>query len=138
MADKSDFLSESMLRVILRGEALKVLKKGNPFWLSLHDADPGAEGRQDNHELDYPGYSRIAIKRAADWDVSGPKATLSRQVEFGLCTGGEKVYAQFAALGTDETGPGELLYRLRALQPILIEPGVRPRVPAGSLTISES
>ena len=134
--DKGEAWGEIVLRAALLGEAIK-FRAQRALWLGLCSEEPNTGGGQDEQELDYTGYARVRVPRnEATFKFDGPQATLAVDVIFPLCAAGE-AFATHAILGVEQSGGGIMLYRLRARLPIEIVPGVRPVVPAGSLTIVE-
>lgn len=112
-----------------------------PLYLSLHTADPGAEGNQGTNEVDYPGYGRIAIPRdGSAWTVKDGRAVNALVIEWPVSQGRGQT-AKFFSIGTEAFGSGELIRRGRLSKPVdglEIVPGMIPVAKPGSLVLIES
>lgn len=82
------------------------------LYAALHSADPGEAGDQTTSELAYTGYSRQAIPRSsAGWTVSGNQVSNAALVQFGNCTAGGPVTANYVSVGVAASGASMVLYR---------------------------
>jgi len=82
------------------------------LYAALHSADPGEAGDQTTSELSYTGYSRQAVPRSsAGWTVSGNQVSNAALIQFGNCTAGGPVTANFVSVGVAASGASVILYR---------------------------
>lgn len=82
------------------------------LYAALHSADPGEAGDQTTSELSYTGYSRQAIARSGSgWTVSGNQVSNAALIQFGNCTAGGPVTANFVSVGVAASGASVILYR---------------------------
>lgn len=84
------------------------------LYVSLHTADPGADGDQTTNEVAYTGYARVSVARTTTgWIVSDVDGSvdLAAPVEFGVCTAIDApIVATYFGVGLDATLAGTLLY----------------------------
>lgn len=81
------------------------------LYLSLHTADPGADGSQTTSETAYTGYARQAVARsAAGFTVTGQSVTLTSAISFPAAATTDTDVLMFWAVGRDATLAGEILY----------------------------
>ena len=134
----SNAFANDLLRLVFHGATIDGLAADitgglGQLYISLHTEDPGAAGTQETSEVDYEGYTRIAIPRTADgFTIDGTVMNPTEAWEFGEMTAGDPQTATYMAIGTDETGPGKILFRA-AMQPtIALAEGVTPRLRTSS------
>jgi hypothetical protein len=112
------------------------LELGEYFYLSLHTKNP-VGGDQKTHEVSYPGYKRVAVKRdTSGWEVNENCVSLLGVASFPQCTDKIDIEAPFIAFGTHETGEGMILYvgECAKDEPFYIFKGVTPQLtPATTL-----
>lgn len=105
-------------------------------YLALFQTDPGAAGT--GTEVDYSGYARrpITFAPAAINGSVGEKKN-SNLIEFATVPSSVGLIAAYAAIMTSASG-GSIVYygALGANYPLIM--GVKPTVPIGSLTVTES
>lgn len=140
---KSNTFENDLLKLIFNGTAIANLADnaaGSPLtnlYVSLHTADPGEAGDQTTSEISYTGYSRIAVARTSGgWTVTANSVSPNAPVEFGEMTGGAGGTVTHAAIGTDATGTGKILYSGALTPTIAVALGVIPRIKTTS-TITE-
>lgn len=108
------------------------------LWVSLHTADPGEAGDQTTSEAAYTDYERVSVARASGaggWTISGNSVSPTDVVAFPQASGGTETITH-AAIGTDETGTGKILYKGALTPNIAVATGVTPRITDTS-TITE-
>lgn len=105
------------------------------LYLALFQTDPGADG--SGTEVSYSGYERITIT----WGAAAINGSLGEKkntnlIEFATVpsTSG---YAAYAAVMTSSSGGSVVYYGALGANYQLIA-GIKPTVPIGSLTITES
>lgn len=134
MSAKSKAFENDLLKLIFNGTAISGLADNSSvpltaLYLALHTADPGESGNQSTNEVNYTGYSRVAVARTAGgWTVSGNSASPAAPIEFGEMTAGTSGTATFATIGTDPSGAGKVLYRGALTPTIPYSVGVTPRL----------
>lgn len=107
------------------------------LYLALHTADPGETGVQNTSEVNYTGYSRIAVARtSAGWTVTGNSVSPTSAIEFGEMTSGTPGTATHVSVGTASSGAGKILYRGTLTPTVSYNVGVVPRLRTTS-TITE-
>lgn len=83
------------------------------LYVSLHTGDPSDEGDQDDNEVTYGSYARVAVARnSGAWTVSGTppiKVNPTAAIVFPTSTSGTQT-ANFFGIGTAVSGAGKLLY----------------------------
>lgn len=106
------------------------------LYLALFSTNPAADG--SGTEIDYAGYSRVPITWSDSQIVGsiGEKKN-SNLIEFTTVPSATGLTAAYAAIMTLSAG-GDVVYYgpLGANYPLI--QGVKPTVPVGSLTITES
>lgn len=122
MSKSNTFENELLLlifqnaNVALIGDAtgLRGSSTAGSLYVSLHTADPGEAGSaQTTSEVSYGSYARVAVARTAGgWAVSGNQASPVAAVTFPTGTTGTVAQnALWAAVGTDASGTGKILFR---------------------------
>jgi hypothetical protein len=107
------------------------------LFLSLHTGDPSAGGAQTTSEATYGNYTRMPVTRnLSGFTVSGNAVTLTAAVIFPTASSGSE-NETFAAVGTNVTGSGKILYRGPITPALNITTGIAPQLTAGT-TITES
>ena len=105
-------------------------------YLALFQTDPGAAGT--GTEVTYSGYARKAITwgaAAINGSVGEKKNT--NLIEFATVPSSDGLIAAYAAIMTAASGGSVVYYgALGANYPLIM--GVKPTVPIGSLTVTES
>lgn len=80
------------------------------LYVSLHTGDPGEAGDQTTNEATYTSYARVAVARSGSgWTVTGNSVSPAATIAFPTATGGSETITH-AAVGTDASGAGKLLY----------------------------
>ncbi len=105
------------------------------LWVSLHTADPTANGTQASNETTYTGYTRVSVSRTTQgWTLTStasmhPQTTIS----FPQCAGGTATISYFA-IGTNGTAgqAGYLLYSGTVTPNISVSSGVTPQLTTAS------
>lgn len=102
---------------------------GDNLYISLHTADPGADGNQASNEVSYTGYERVTLPRNANWFViNGTVMNPAQTIEFGEMTGGDSQTVVYMCIGMDKTGAGKVLFRFALTPGITTGVGVMPRI----------
>lgn len=105
-------------------------------YLALFQTDPGAAGT--GTEVNYSGYARKLITwgaAAINGSVGEKKNT--NLIEFATVPSSDGLIAAYAAIMTAASGGSVVYYgALGANYPLIM--GVKPTVPIGSLTVTES
>ena len=136
----SNAFAGDVLKLIFNGEAIAGLADNavagplGSLYLSLHTADPGADGNQGSSEVAYTGYARMPVSRdGAGFTVNDAAMHPATVVEFGQMTAGEPALATHLGIGTAESGAGKLLFRLPLTAPgITLNVNTTPRIRATS------
>lgn len=106
------------------------------LYVSLHTADPGEAGDQTTSEATYTSYARVAVARSgAGWTVTSSSVSPAANIDFPSCASGTNTITH-AAIGTDSSGAGTLLYSGAVSPNISVTTGVQPRISISS-TITE-
>ena len=103
------------------------------LYLSLNTGTLSGNALQDTHEAKYPGYARVATTRSPEnWTVSGENVFLAKEVSFPLCV--EKAYEteKYFTVGTQATGPGQVLYYGTLYPNLIVVSGVIPQLTPAS------
>lgn len=139
---KSNAFENDLLELIFNATAIANLADNaatsplTNLYVSLHTADPGEAGNQTTNECAYTSYARVAVARTSGgWVVTDNSVSPAADITFAEATGGTET-ATHAAIGTDSTGTGKILYSGAISPNISIVTGVTPRIGAGS-TITE-
>ena len=107
------------------------------FYISLHTADPTETGDQEENEISYTGYARVAVARTTGgWTVTGNTVENAAEVEFPQSSGGTGGDTNYFGIGTASTGPGNLILSGQNTQVITVANGIQPRYSAGELTVT--
>lgn len=107
------------------------------LYVSLHTADPGEAGDQEENECAYTSYARVAVARSgAGWTVDGNSVSPVDEIEFPQATGGSETATHFA-VGTAASGAGKILYYGTVTPNIIIANGVTPILSTGATAITE-
>lgn len=115
-------------------EGLRGSVTAGSFWLALYSTDPGETGA--GTELDYSNYSRVEIPRTDTYfDITGPDATNKTILNFGQNLGTSQT-ANNWGLHTAASGSGNCIFYGDVTIPLVIDTGVIPSVPVGSLKIT--
>jgi len=109
------------------------------FYISLHTADPGGTGDQTTNEATYTSYARVSVARStAGWTVTtADPATAENDaaITFPQATGGTDTITHFG-IGTDSTGPGNLLFTGALNSSLAVSSGITPEFAANALTVT--
>lgn len=140
---KSTTFENDLLKLIFNGTPITGIADNaatsplTQLYLSLHTGDPEA-GNQTTNETAYTGYARLPLARTTGgWTVTGNSVSPVTAVEFGECTASPGAQVTYAAIGTDVSGTGKILYSGVLSTPITMAVGVAPRIKTTS-TITES
>jgi hypothetical protein len=107
------------------------------LYVSLHTADPDEPGNQTSSEINYTGYSRVAVPRnSGGWVVSGGVVSPVSDISFGQMTGGTGGVVTHFGIGKLSSGTGELLYSGSVSPHISVTNGVAPQLTPAT-TINE-
>lgn len=143
----SNTFANDLLRLIFNGTAIAGLADNatsgalTNLYLSLHTADPGAGGNQSTSEVNYTGYTRLSVARAAaGFTITGVTMNPTAMMEFGEMTAGTNQTATHMCIGTAATpGTGKVLFRFLLSPSIECKLGVTPRLrTTTSLTVVTS
>ena len=103
------------------------------LYVSLHTADPGEAGNQTTSEISYTGYARVAVARSpAGFTVINNSVSPAAEISFGAMTAGTGGTATHAAIGTDPSGTGKILYKGALSPTIAVANGVTPKMTTAS------
>ena len=103
------------------------------LYVALHTADPGEGGNQSTNEVNYTGYSRVAVQRTgAGWTLAGQTISPTAVIEFGEMTAGTSGTAVYATVGTAGSGAGKVIIRGALSPTIPFQVGTVPRIRANS------
>lgn len=140
---KSNAFENDLLKLIFNGTPIANLADNaasaplTNLYLSLHVGDPGEAGDQTTNEVSYTGYARMAVARTgAGWVVTGNSVSPAANVEFGEMTDGAGGLVTHAAIGTNASGAGKILYSGALIPNINVALGITPRIRTTS-TITE-
>lgn len=135
---ESDLLKLIFNAVAIAGIADNAAAPLTALYLSLHTADPGNAGNQNTSETAYIGYARVAVNRTSGgWVVTGSSVSPAANIDFGSCTASPGGAVTHAAIGTDASGAGKILYSGALTPSITMATGFAPRIPPSS-TITEN
>jgi hypothetical protein len=102
-------------------------------YVSLHDADPGAAGKQDGNELVYDSYARVGVAcNPSNWSVVNGVVRPVNAIVFPRKTGGINPTARWVSIGLEATGPGKVIARGPLTPQLVIANNIRPVIEAGS------
>jgi hypothetical protein len=118
MAAKSEYYETGLLLLIFNAVDFATFADNTSsgpltdLWVSLCTASPAAGGDQETNEAAYTSYARVSVARdATGWTVSGGTVNPLVPVTFPTATGaGDDETETHWAVGTDASGPGNLLY----------------------------
>jgi hypothetical protein len=103
------------------------------LYVALYTVTPSDAG--GGTECAYTSYARVATTPGTDWAVTGNEAENANEIAFPTATGGSETVVAFGIL--DAATLGNLLYWGALSTSRLVENGITPHFPAGSLTITE-
>jgi len=146
MSGKADTWEQALLDLLFLntnaasiGDAtgLRGSSTAGSLYLSLHTADPGETGDQDDSEVGYGSYARKAVARSGSgWTRTGSSISPAADQSFVTGSSGSIVTATHFGIGTDSSGAGKLLYS-GALSPnIPTGNGITPTIKSTS-TVTE-
>jgi len=100
----------------------------------LHTADPGEAGDQNDSEVGYGSYARVAKARSgAGFTRTGSSVSPASAAAFPTGTSGAVTSAPYFGLGTDSgTGAGTLLYSGDITPPLATGNGITPQLGTGT------
>ena len=105
----ADTTENDLIKAIAYGDAVPAWNAS--LYISLHSANPGETGDQDTSEATYTSYDRVAVLRdMTGWTVTANQAVTVDPVIFPQCTGGGPEDLTHFAVGTDATGPGQIIF----------------------------
>lgn len=140
---KANTFEADMLKLIFQAVAIANLADNaassplTNLYLSLHTSDPGEAGDQTTNEISYTGYARVAVARTTGgWAITGTSISPVADVTFPASTGGTGGTATHAAIGTDISGAGKILYSGALSPTIAVANGVTPVIKTTS-TVTE-
>lgn len=107
------------------------------LYVALHTADPGEGGSQTTSETAYGSYARQAIARTTGgFTVSGGGVTNAADVVFPTASSGPSTITHWS-IGVASSGASMILYSGAVTPNPVVNTGVTPRIPAGSMNITE-
>jgi hypothetical protein len=138
---KSTQFAESELKLIFNGTPITNLadsaavSPATQLYVTLHTADPGADGDQTVNEVSYPGYARVAVPRDdANWTVVGNTVSIVNSAVFPQRTdAGAAVTATHASVGLVASGAGMKMYSGALSVPIVIQQNTKPELEPGAI-----
>lgn len=108
------------------------------LYLSLHTADPGVGNSQLTNETSYTNYVRVAVARTVGgWTVSLNSAVNAALKQFAQC-GASGATITHVAIGTADSGAGNVLYAGQLNSPLAVSNGIQPQFAPGALTVTET
>ena len=132
MSGKTVPFANAILKLLFNGTPIPGLAdnaSASPLTIwecSLHTAMPTID--QSHYEVNYTGYSRIAVARSTDgFVVNGNGVSPVNAIAFPECISGT-MYATYLGIGTAHTGAGVLMFRYPLSPSISIYPGQDPRI----------
>jgi hypothetical protein len=127
MPAKSSIYSNALLRFVFNSTPVAELGSLN-LYVSLHNANPGANGNQSTNECDYSGYARAAVAKTSNaWIVVANTVSPAVPIVFPTVVSGVDVVTHFG-IGTEPSGDGLLLYYGSVLPTIGITTGITPQL----------
>lgn len=126
--------------IALIGDAtgLRGSSTAGSLYVGLHTSDPGEAGNQSSNECAYTSYARVAVARTSGgWTVTADVGTNAADITFPKATGGTETATHFS-IGTASSGTGKLLFKGALASSLAISNNVRPKIEAGTLTITAS
>jgi hypothetical protein len=141
MGQKGTEFASDLLKLIFQNMGIRGLaepcRPAGSLYISLHTDDPGPGGNQTTNEAQYAGYGRVEIERSPNgWTVVGNTVSPAMLYAFPKGRAGGEL-CTYAAIGTDPSGPGRILYRGKLTPSITTGNGITPEIPPSS-TITES
>lgn len=131
----SNTFANDLLKLIFNGTAIAGLADNaassplTSLHLSLHTADPGAGGSQATSEVNYTGYSRLAVARnGTGFTITGTVMNPTATLEFGEMTGGTNQTVTHMCIGTAASGAGKVLARFTVSPTVPLQVNVTPRL----------
>lgn len=127
-----------MLSLLLQGVSITDLAVASTnisaIQVSLHTGDPGDTGTQGTSEVNYSGYTRIAVTRStAGFVVSGGSASPVAAITFPEAASTTTMTATHCAFGEATASTGGKIYYSGTISPnINIGSGVQPRLTTAS------
>lgn len=113
---KGNTFENDLLKLIFNGTTIANIADNagasplTNLYVSLHTGDPGEAGIQTTNEATYTSYARVAVARSGSgWTVTGNSVSPAATIAFPTATGGSETITH-AAVGTDASGAGKLLY----------------------------
>lgn len=132
MAGKSTAFANELLKLIFNATNIANVAdnaSASPItnWeLSLHTAIPTID--QSHNEVNYTGYTRIAVARTpAGFVVTGNAVSPANNIQFPSCSAGSMT-ATYLGIGTAHSGAGVLKFAFPLAPAISIFPGQVPRI----------
>lgn len=139
---KGDTFENDLLKLIFNATAIANIAdnaSSSPLtnlYVSLHTGDPGDSGDQTTNEAAYGSYARVAVARSGSgWTVSANSVSPAANIDFPAASSGTETITH-AAIGTDVSGTGKILYSGAVSPNISVTTGVQPRVSTAS-TVTE-
>lgn len=129
---KGNTFENDLLGLIFNGDAIANLADNaatsplTNLYVSLHTSSPGEAGNQATNEATYTSYARVAVARTSGaWTVTANSVSPAAAITFPTATGGTETITH-AAIGTDASGAGKLLYYGAISPNISVTTGVAP------------
>lgn len=124
--------ANDLAKLILNADAIADLAEDDStspltdLYLSLHTADPGAAGDQEENEAAYTDYARVAVPRDnTGFTVTGNVVNPAANIDFPECAGGSEIITH-VMIGTASSGAGKQLLRGAITPPLSISTGKTP------------
>lgn len=140
---KSNQFENDLLKLIFNATAIANIADNaassplTNLYLSLHTGDPGEAGNQTTNECAYGSYARVAVSRnSGGWTISGNTASNTALAQFPECTSGSETIT-YAAIGTDSSGTGKILYSGALTASRSVSSGIQPQFAASALSVTE-
>ena len=136
MAAKAAAYANSLLQLIFNAVTITGLAQDNTsgtpltnLYVALHTADPSASGLQNNNEISYTPYARIAIVRTSSgFTVSGNSVSPAATVVFAAMASGTGGTATYWSVGVGASGATAILYSGAISPTIAVAVGVTPEL----------
>lgn len=111
------------------------------LWMALHTADPSSGTGQNQSEIAYGGYGRVATTRStAGWTASGSGPAVASpvsQINFIQANTTTTGTATFGSLGSSSSGTGKIYYSGALSASINVGLNVTPQITTAT-SITES
>lgn len=135
---KSGIFADQALALVFQG-VIPPWFDAETLWVSLHIGPPGIGGTQSTAECRYPGYARRALRRdpAAAVVMDGMAENVA-EIRFPPCASDHLEVASWLAVGTAESGPGQIIYDYALPDPLEIRRLVAPTVEPGAMKTRET